>query len=80
PGAIVILDTVEVSKMLEIKGEDYPPIILSDDSVMSGGKLQAKEQIQIENGGTSLLKLTNNASVTLEGGLILAGLGKDATS
>jgi hypothetical protein len=30
------------------------------------------------NGSTSLLKLTNNAGVTLEGGLILAGLGKDA--
>ncbi|MDR2740568.1 MAG: hypothetical protein LBB98_00195, partial [Treponema sp.] len=74
-GGIIILDTVKVSNEIPIDGSvGYPSIILSDDSVMSGGRLQAQSGI----GKKNLLKLTNNARVTLEGGLILEGLGQGA--
>jgi hypothetical protein len=73
-GAIIILDTVEVTAQIEISGTEYPPIILDDEAK---GKLQAKSGI---GSGNNLLKLTDGADVTLTGGLILAGIGTQTSN
>jgi hypothetical protein len=76
PGATVILDTVNVTKEILIDGDvGYPPIILSDDPGAPG---TLKAQTGIGDNNKSLLRLENNARVTLEGGLSLEGLGKGA--
>jgi hypothetical protein len=75
-GGIVILgpEPVEVAQMITINnnGSAYPSIVLCDDTLKPGGKLQATAAIE---SGNWLLRLQNNANVTLEGGLVLAGTG-----
>jgi hypothetical protein len=73
PGAIIILDTVNVAQMITIdnKFDAYPPIVLCDDPETPGGTLKATTTIEDTK---SLLRLDNGARVTLTGNLILKGL------
>jgi hypothetical protein len=69
------LDEVQVTEEILIDGSvGYPPIILSDYPGMTG-KLKVQAGI---GDAINLLRLQNNARVTLEGGLSLEGLGKGA--
>jgi hypothetical protein len=70
PGAIIILNTVNVAQMIMIDGDTHPPIILRDDDETSGGTLKATAAIGYNN---SLLRLDNGARVTLTENLILQG-------
>jgi hypothetical protein len=81
PGAIIILDTVEVTQQIEIKNQlasSYPPIIICDDPETPGGKLQVMSTINTDQ-NRSLLRLEDGVNVTLSGRLILAGTGKNST-
>jgi hypothetical protein len=73
-GGIIILNEVPVAEQITINNStsSYPPIILCDDPETPGGKLKAQDSIGSE---TTMLKLQNNARVTLGGGLILEGTG-----
>jgi hypothetical protein len=68
PGGIIILDTVNVTQSIAISGTGYPAIILCDDPENPGGKLESTSN-------SRLLTLGNGARVTLEGALVLAGIG-----
>jgi hypothetical protein len=65
-GAIIILDSVTVTQQIAIDGAvGYPPIVLCNDPAAGEGDPQGRLS------GTRLLGLSNNADVTLSGGLIL---------
>jgi hypothetical protein len=70
--AIVILNTVTVESQITIDNtnSEYPPILLTN-ALTTGGKLQATAGI---GDGNNLLSVTNAASVTLAGRLILEGI------
>ncbi|MDR0387454.1 MAG: hypothetical protein LBH57_05410, partial [Treponema sp.] len=76
PGAIIILDEVEVTEQIYIDGSvGYPPIILCDDPETSGGTLRVNANMTFQKieYGKSLVHIRNGAKVTLAGGLVLAG-------
>jgi hypothetical protein len=79
PGAIIILDEVEVTEQIVIDGSvGYPPIILCDDPETSGGTLRANANMAstiIISFGKCLVHITDGAKVTLAGGLVLSGTG-----
>jgi hypothetical protein len=73
--AVVILDTVAVTRPVSIDGSVTPPIILSGDPETAGGTLQTTAWMQADDASDRLLYVHSGADVTLDGGLILAGTG-----